>query len=107
MEEPAFERLEDLFPREGGNLLFDPLLARDAQVVAKRSVRFGEGIVQLKALEDVIVVARPVVGAELRVDRAADRPERLWLVLDPEDDAFLVALVVDPELGALGELTRW
>ena len=43
----------------------------------------------------------------LRIDDAAHSPERFRLVFDPDPDALVVAFVVEPDDGALGEAARF
>ena len=75
----------------------------DARVVLERLVRVVERVLQLVALEEVVLRAGLVARAVLRVDRAADRPDAALLPLDPEDDALGRASVVEPLDDALGE----
>jgi hypothetical protein len=59
-------------------LIFSPLpsCSETTRVVLERLVRGDQGVAQLVALEDVVVLARLVARAVLRVDRAPDRPQR-------------------------------
>src|SRR5947207_1933299 len=94
-EEPGLERLEALLPRERPHVLAAAVALRDGQVVLERGVRLLEGVLELVALEDVVLRARRLLVSPLRVDGAADGPERPGLALDPDDDPFLVAGIVD------------
>jgi hypothetical protein len=76
---------------------------RHAEIVLERVVRYLERIVELEALEHVIVPAGLVCCAVLGVDRPAHGPERALLALDPDQDALLDARVVEPVDDALGE----
>jgi hypothetical protein len=69
---------------------------RDGEVVLERAVRTVEGVLELVPLEDVVVAPRRVRSPVMRIDGAADGPDRTSLALDPDDDAFLVTDVVDP-----------
>ena len=51
------------------------VLLEDADVVLERLVRAIERVAELEALEDHVLGPRLVGVAELRVDRAADRPD--------------------------------
>src|SRR5262249_59563260 len=53
--------------------------------------------------EEVVVAARLVARAVLRIDRAPDGPERACLALDPDDDRLLGARVVDSVNDPFGE----
>ena len=53
-----------------------------------------ERVGQLVALEDVVVAPRLVAAPVLRVDRAADRPQRAGEPLDPDHHPFRLAPVV-------------
>jgi hypothetical protein len=67
----------------------------DGQVVLERRVRLLERIVELVALEDVVVATGSVVVSLVCVHRAADGPDRTGLPLDPDDDALLSTGIVD------------
>lgn len=69
---------------------------RDGEVVLERAVRTFERVLELVPLEDVVVATRRVRSAVMRIDGAANGPNRASLALDPDDDAFLVTDVVDP-----------
>src|SRR5207247_409842 len=94
-EEPALERAEDLAAHEGLRVCRPPLVARHAHVVLERLVGALERVLQLEALEEVVVRPRLVAAAVLRIDRPADSPEPAGLPLDPDDDALLDPEVVD------------
>jgi len=72
-------------------------------VVLERVVRSGQRVLELVALEEIVVapglVARPV----LRVDSAANSPERALLALDPDHDCLLRTGVVDAVDDPFGE----
>src|SRR5881398_2173294 len=57
--------------------------------------RRDDYVVQLVALEDVVVAPRLVARPMLGVDGATDRPERALLALDPDHDRLFDARVVD------------
>src|SRR5664280_372307 len=103
VEEPALEPSQDLLARERLQIGLDSFFARDAQVVAKRSVGLVQGVVQLEAVEDVVLLLRLVAVAELWIDHATDGPKRVGLVFDPESDALLVAYIVDADERAFGK----
>ena len=105
-EEPLLERLQQLVPLERDHALEHPVLLEHADVVLQRGVRGLEAVVDLEALEHVVVVARLVALAELRVDRTAHGPDRAGLPLDPQDDVLRGAGVVDPAQDTLGEPAR-
>ncbi len=85
----------------------DPLvpavLLEDAHVVLERRICLLERVFELVPLEDVVVGARLVARAVLRVDRAADRPQCTGLALDPDHDPLRRACVVEPVEDPLGE----
>src|SRR5919204_6812257 len=87
-EEPALERPEDLGAHERLRVGDLAVVARDADVVLERSVRPLERVLELVALEDVVVAPRRVARAVLRIDRTADRPDATRLPLDPDEDAL-------------------
>jgi hypothetical protein len=68
---------------------------RDGEIVLEGTVRAVERVLELIPLEDVVVAPRRVCSAVMRIDGAANGPHRTGLALDPDDDAFLVAGVVD------------
>jgi hypothetical protein len=102
-KEPALERLEQLVARERPELLALAVPFRHAEVVLERVVSGHEGVVELEALEDVIVTAGLVCRAVLWVDSPAHSPEGALLALDPDEDGLLDARVVDSVDDALGE----
>ena len=75
-------------------MLAAPVRLRHRQIVLERGVRLLERVLELVALEDVVVAARRMIVALLRVDRATDGPDRAGLTLDPDDDALVVPRVV-------------
>src|SRR6059058_5786385 len=95
-EEPPLQRAEELLAEERPDLRVGSVLLGDAHVVLERRVRRLERIDQLVALEDVVVPAGLVAAPVLRVDRAADRPQRAGQPLDPDHDPLGLAPVVDP-----------
>ena len=68
---------------------------RDGEIVLEGTVRAFERVLELIPLEDVVVAPGRVCSAVMRIDGAADGPHRTRLALDPDDDAFLVAAVID------------
>jgi hypothetical protein len=76
-------------------VLRSPVVLRDAEVVLEYLVGFLERILELVALEDVVVGPGLVRGAVLGVDRTPHGPERPSPPLDPHDDALVAALVVE------------
>ena len=68
---------------------------RDLQVVLERLVRSLERVLELEALEDVVVGPRLVARPVLQVHGPADRPDPALLALDPDHDPLLGARVVD------------
>ena len=60
-----------------------------------------EGVVELVALEDVVVRARVVAGSMLRVHGPPDRPDRSGLTFDPDHDPFENARIVHADQRAL------
>src|SRR5918992_1621129 len=100
-EEPALEGLQELLPRERPDASVEALVLEHAHVVFERSVRGLERVVELVALEHVVVAAGHVAGTVLGAHDAADRPQRPRTALDPEDDALLRAVIADPLQDAL------
>ena len=76
-------------------MLRPAIVLGDSEVVLEHAVRSLQRVVELVALEHVVVTVRLVSAAELRVDRAADAPHRALAALDPDDHPFLDAAVVD------------
>src|SRR6187455_3455013 len=84
-EEPALERPEQLSSLEGRDApLLGAVLLEHAHVVLESGVGGLEGVLELVALEDVVVASRLVARAQLRVDGAADGPHGAGLPLDPD-----------------------
>jgi hypothetical protein len=102
-EEPALEWLQELDASEGPELLLAAVALRDAEVVLEALVRGEERVLELEALEHVVVPARLVRSPVLRVHGPADGPDRALLALDPDEDGLLDARVVDSVDDALGE----
>src|SRR5439155_4945176 len=94
-EEPGLERLQALLSRERPHVLAAAVPLGDGQVVLERVVRLLERVLELVALEDVVLGPRRPAVPALGIDGAAHGPERARLPLDPDDDALLVAGVVD------------
>jgi hypothetical protein len=96
-EEPALEGPEQLGEIEGSDTAeIDSVPIVLGDVVLHRLVCRLERVLELVALEEVVVVPGLVALAVLRVHRPAHGPERAGLALDPDDDALLAPLVVDP-----------
>jgi hypothetical protein len=102
-EEPALERLQQLVADERLRVDVAPVLLEDADVVLERRVRRIERVLQLVALEDVVVPPRLGARPMVRIDRSSDGPDRSGLALDPDDDALVAAFVVDSCENAFGE----
>src|SRR2546430_10730181 len=83
-EEPTLQRLQQLAACERLHLLGATVALRDAEVVLERTVRRFERVVELIALEEVVVSPRLVTRAVLGVNRPAHRPERALLALEPD-----------------------
>src|SRR5262249_25102493 len=94
-EKPALESREDLLPRERPHTVLHALVLEHAHVVFERRVRLLENVVELVALEEVIVSPRLVARPVLRIDGAADSPESTVLAFDPDHDALQIAAVVE------------
>src|SRR5436309_788850 len=102
-KKPALEGLEQLLAAEPLDVRGTPVLRRDPRVVVERRVRASERVLELVALEDVVVGTGVLAAPVLRIDGAADRPEGSGLSLDPDHHALGDAGVVDPFEHALGE----
>jgi hypothetical protein len=102
-KEPALERLQKLDAGKRPELLLTAVALRDAQVVLEALVRSEERVLELEALEYVVVSSRLVRGPVLRVHGPAHGPERPLLALDPDEDGLLDARVVDSVDDTLGE----
>src|SRR5439155_13620845 len=102
-EEPALEGLEELLSSEPLDRRNAAVLCRDARVVLERGVRALEGVLELVALEDVVIGVRLLAAPVLRIDGAADCPDRARLALDPDHHALLDSGVIDPFEHALCE----
>jgi hypothetical protein len=102
-KEPSFQRLQKLVAGEGPELLLAAVALRDAEVVLQALVRGEERVLELEALEHVVVSSRLVRLPVLRVHRPAHGPERPLLALDPDEDGLLDARIVDSVDDALGE----
>src|SRR6185312_8951787 len=77
-----------------------------ACVVVEDPVRVVEHVLQLVALEDVVVAAWFVARPVLRVHGASDGPRSALHALDPHHDALLAARVVEPVELPFGEARR-
>lgn len=97
VEEPAFEERKDFLPRERPRVGLATVPLEHAHVILERLVRVLERVLELVPLEDDVVRARLVRLTQLRVDDAADGPERARSPLEPEDDPLLLAYVVDSD----------
>lgn len=60
-----------------------------------------ERVVELEPLEDHVVASRLVGLPEMQVDSASDHPHCTRSPLEPENDPFLVAAIVDADEHAL------
>jgi hypothetical protein len=105
VEEPALERLQQLVSREWLHGFAATVALRDVEIVFEALVRSEQRVVELVALEDVVLLPRLVGLAVLWVDRATDGPHRSGLSLDPDDDALLDPLLVDSVEHAFREAT--
>jgi DtxR family transcriptional regulator, Mn-dependent transcriptional regulator len=104
-EEPPLERPEQLLPDKRLGVRVAAVLLEHPHVVLEDVVRRLQSVLQLEALEDVVVAPRLVARAELRVHGSSHGPERARLSLDPDDDLLLLAGVVDTGERALCETT--
>ena len=102
-EEPALERPEHLGALERLDAGLLPVLFGDAEVVLEGVVGGVERVLELVALEHVVVGPGLVAFPVLRVDGAAHRPDAALLALDPDHDALGRSGVVEPVDDALGE----
>ena len=64
-------------------------------VAAAVALGDGEIVLELVALDDVVLGTRLLLVAPLWIEAPADGPERTRLALDPEDDMLLVSGVVE------------
>ena len=80
-----------------------PVALGDAQVILQGFVGRLERVVELEALEEIVVLARLVTLALRQVDGPAHGPHRALLALDPDHDRLVGAGVVDPLDDPLGE----
>ena len=62
-----------------------------------------ECVLELVALEHVVVAPRIVSVPMLRIDRATDGPQGAGLALDPDHDPLFRACVVDAGENSLGK----
>src|SRR5438876_243277 len=102
-EKPALERLQDLLAGEVGDPLALAVLLGHPLVVLEAAVRRVQAVVQLEALEEVVIRPRLVRRAEMDVDHATDGPDPAGLALDPDRDALVAAVLVHTADGPLGE----
>src|SRR5205807_1065779 len=72
-----------------------PVLRRHAQVVLERRVRPLERVLELVALEEIVVRPRVVARPVLRIDGTPNRPHGARLALDPDHDPLVRAEIVD------------
>src|SRR5262249_27328872 len=93
-EEPTLQWAEELAPTARLLPFLAAVALRRADVVLEAVVRGVERILELVALEDVVVAPRLVAGPVLRVDCTADRPEASLLALDPDLDPLVDPRVV-------------
>jgi hypothetical protein len=105
VEEPALERLQQLVSRERLHAFAATVSLRDVEIVLEALVRREQCVVELVALEDVVLSPRLVGLPVLRIDRATDGPHCARLSLDPDDDALLDPLLVDSVELAFREAT--
>src|SRR5213078_1908336 len=66
-------------------------------------VRSRERVLELVALEEIVVAARLVARTVLRVHGASHGPERALLARDPDHDRLLCPCVVDAVNDPFGE----
>jgi hypothetical protein len=102
-EEPAFQGLEQLAAGERPEVLGAAVPFGNAEIVLETVVGRRKSVVELEALEHIVVAPGLVRRTVLRIDRPPDRPQRALLALDPDHDGLLDARVVDPMNHALGE----
>src|SRR5262249_10286118 len=105
-EEPALERLQHLVLDEGTDMSWNPVFLGHRDVVLEHLVRARDRVVELPALEPVVVPPRLVARTELGIDCAPHGPAAVRSTLDPDHDSFLRAGVVEPVHFALGEPAR-
>jgi hypothetical protein len=84
-------------------VLGTPVAFRHAEIVLQRVVGSRKRILQLVALEQVIVAPRLVRRTVLWIDGPADGPKSSVLALDPDDNGLLGASVVYTVDDSLGE----
>src|SRR6266480_2890115 len=84
-------------------MLSATVLLGDAPVVLERVVRRRQRVLELVALEEIVVAVRLVARPVLRVHSTADSPERTLLALDPDHDRLFDTRVVDAVDDSLGE----
>lgn len=105
-EEKALEERKDLLAREGLHVGRAAVVLQHPYVVFESLVGMLEGILELEPLEDDVVGAALVEGAQVGVDRTAHCPHGARPALDPEDDPLLVARFVDAVEHPLGDAPR-
>ena len=101
-EEEALQDRQHLFARERLDPRRRAVVLEHAHVVLERAVRRLERVAELVPLEEIVVAARLAARPVLRIDGAADRPERALLALEPDHDALLAPRVVEPLESPLG-----
>ena len=101
-EEEAFEHGQNLLARERLDPLGRAVVLEHPRVVLEGTVGGVERVAELVPLEEVVVAPGLAAGPVLRIDGAADGPERALLALEPDHDSFLAPRVVEPLQSPLG-----
>src|SRR4029450_9398575 len=102
-KEPAFQGPQQLVARERLAGRDTTVLGGDAGIVVERRVRLLERVLELVALEQIVVGVRLLAATVLRVDGSPDSPDGAGLALDPDHYALRDACVVDSLEHPLGE----
>jgi|SRR5665213_940170 len=90
-----------------------PVALGHREIVLERGVRLVERILELEALEDVVLQARQLAVSLLGIHDPADRPDGPGLPLDPKDNVLLVSGVIESsehplrEPAAVGRVWHW